>query len=73
MADEIRIAFLLFPHLTQLDLTGPAQVLSRVPGARVEYVAATLDPGAERLRPRARPHRDDPGCRRRGRAGRPRR
>ncbi|MCS5505510.1 DJ-1/PfpI family protein [Curtobacterium flaccumfaciens] len=44
MADEIRIAFLLFPHLTQLDLTGPAQVLSRVPGARVEYGAATLDP-----------------------------
>jgi cyclohexyl-isocyanide hydratase len=44
MADDIRIAFLLFPHLTQLDLTGPAQVLSRVPGARVEYVAATLDP-----------------------------
>ncbi|WIE64009.1 DJ-1/PfpI family protein [Curtobacterium sp. MCLR17_036] len=42
--DEVRIAFLLFPHLTQLDLTGPAQVLSRVPGARVEYVAATLDP-----------------------------
>ncbi|MCC8908445.1 MULTISPECIES: DJ-1/PfpI family protein [unclassified Curtobacterium] len=41
---EIRIAFLLFPGLTQLDLTGPAQVLSRVPGARVEYVAATLDP-----------------------------
>ncbi|MBT1605442.1 DJ-1/PfpI family protein [Curtobacterium flaccumfaciens] len=44
MADDIRIAFLLFPHLTQLDLTGPAQVLSRVPGARVEYAAATLDP-----------------------------
>jgi len=44
MADDTRIAFLLFPHLTQLDLTGPAQVLSRVPGARVEYVAATLDP-----------------------------
>ena len=42
--DEVRISFLLFPHLTQLDLTGPAQVLSRVPGARVEYVAATLEP-----------------------------
>lgn len=41
---EVRIAFLLFPDLTQLDLTGPAQVLSRVPGARVQYVAATLDP-----------------------------
>lgn len=42
--DEVRISFLLFPDLTQLDLTGPAQVLTRVPGARVEYVAATLDP-----------------------------
>jgi cyclohexyl-isocyanide hydratase len=41
---EVRIAFLLFPDLTLLDLTGPAQVLTRVPGARVEYVAATLDP-----------------------------
>ncbi|MBT2503430.1 DJ-1/PfpI family protein [Curtobacterium sp. ISL-83] len=41
---EFRIAFLLFPDLTLLDLTGPAQVLTRVPGARVEYVAATLDP-----------------------------
>ncbi|ROP60804.1 DJ-1/PfpI family protein [Curtobacterium sp. ZW137] len=41
---EVRIAFLLFPDVTQLDLTGPAQVLSRVPGARVQYVAATLDP-----------------------------
>lgn len=41
---EVRIAFLLFPGLTLLDLTGPAQVLTRVPGARVEYVAASLDP-----------------------------
>lgn len=43
---EVRIAFLLFPAVTQLDLTGPAQVLTRVPGARVEYVAATLEPVA---------------------------
>ncbi len=41
---KVRIAFLLFPDLTQLDLTGPAQVLARVPGAAVEYVAADLDP-----------------------------
>jgi cyclohexyl-isocyanide hydratase len=41
---ELRIAMLLFPDITQLDLTGPAQVLTRIPGARVEYVAATLDP-----------------------------
>ena len=41
---EVRIAFLLFPGLTLLDLTGPAQVLSRVPGTSVEYVAATPEP-----------------------------
>lgn len=40
----MRIAFLLYPNLTQLDLTGPAQVLHRLPGASVAYVAATLDP-----------------------------
>lgn len=39
-----RIAFLLYPDLTQLDLTGPAQVLSRMPGAVVDYVAADLAP-----------------------------
>jgi cyclohexyl-isocyanide hydratase len=38
------ISFLLFPQVTQLDLTGPAQVLSRMPGARVELVAKTLEP-----------------------------
>jgi cyclohexyl-isocyanide hydratase len=40
----MRIGFLLYDHLTQLDLTGPAQVLSRMPGARVDYVAATMAP-----------------------------
>lgn len=39
-----RIAFLLFPGLTQLDLTGPAQVLSRLPGASVDFVWDTLEP-----------------------------
>ena len=38
------IAFLLFPGLTQLDMTGPAQILSRMPGAKVHFVWATLDP-----------------------------
>jgi cyclohexyl-isocyanide hydratase len=38
------IVFILFPNLTQLDLTGPAQVLSRVPGARLHYAATTADP-----------------------------
>jgi cyclohexyl-isocyanide hydratase len=31
----LHIGFLLFPYVTQLDLTGPAQILSRVPGAKV--------------------------------------
>jgi cyclohexyl-isocyanide hydratase len=33
-----QIALLLFPGLTQLDLTGPAQFLSRMPGAKVDLV-----------------------------------
>ena len=39
-----RIGFLLFPDITQLDLTGPAQVLSRMPSATLHFVAKTLDP-----------------------------
>lgn len=38
------IVFVLFPNLTQLDLTGPAQVLSRVPDARLHYVAVSAAP-----------------------------
>lgn len=40
----MQIAFLLFPQVTQLDLTGPAQVLSRLPDAKIDLVAKTLDP-----------------------------
>jgi cyclohexyl-isocyanide hydratase len=29
----MNVVFLLFPNITQLDFTGPAQVLSRLPGA----------------------------------------
>jgi cyclohexyl-isocyanide hydratase len=34
----ISIAFLLFPRVTQLDLTGPAQVLSRLGNQRLDLV-----------------------------------
>lgn len=44
MNDPLRIAFLLFPNLTQLDLTAPAQVLARLGDARLDFVAATRDP-----------------------------
>jgi cyclohexyl-isocyanide hydratase len=40
----VKIGFLLFPDITQLDMTGPAQVLSRMPGATLFYVAKSLDP-----------------------------
>jgi len=38
MSERIEIGFLLYPHVTQLDMTGPVQVLSRVPGARVHLL-----------------------------------
>jgi cyclohexyl-isocyanide hydratase len=44
MSAPIHIGFLLFPNLTQLDLTGPAQILGRVPGATVHLVWKTLAP-----------------------------
>jgi transcriptional regulator GlxA family with amidase domain len=40
------IAILLFENLTALDAVGPYEVLSRVPGARVTFVAA--EPGLKR-------------------------
>ena len=35
---------LLFPRLTQLDLTGPYEVFARVPGAEVHLIWKTLEP-----------------------------
>ena len=42
--EPVHIAFLLFPDVTQLDLTGPAQVLSRLGNAKIDLVAKTRDP-----------------------------
>ena len=44
MTTPFRIGFLLWPNLTQLDMTGPAQVLHRMPGAELYYVWKTLAP-----------------------------
>jgi cyclohexyl-isocyanide hydratase len=41
-----RFGFLLFPRLTQLDLTGPYEVLARVPGASVHLIWKTIEPVA---------------------------
>lgn len=44
MTQPFRIGFLLYPGVTQLDMTGPAQVLHRMPGAQVFYVWKTIEP-----------------------------
>ena len=38
------IVFLLFPGITQLDFTAPAQAFSRMPGAKLAGAAKTADP-----------------------------
>jgi cyclohexyl-isocyanide hydratase len=43
MADPFRIVFILYPRLTQLDFTGPYEVLGRMPGA--EILIASKDGG----------------------------
>lgn len=40
----LHIGMLLFPNLTQLDLTGPFEVLVRIPDAQVHLVWKSLDP-----------------------------
>jgi len=45
-APAVTIGFVLFPGLTQLDLTGPWEVLTRMSGARCLLVAETRDPVA---------------------------
>jgi len=43
-AAPTQIVFLLFPGITQLDFTAPAQALSRMPGASLAAAAASRDP-----------------------------
>lgn len=44
LTPTVHIGFLLFPDVTQLDLMGPAQILSRVPGARIHLVWKAIEP-----------------------------
>ncbi len=44
MAGQRRIGMLIFPRMTQLDMTGPYEVLARLPNTVVELVARSLDP-----------------------------
>lgn len=44
MTAVLRIGFVLFPNVTQLDFTGPLQVLSRMPGAQVHLLWKRIEP-----------------------------
>ena len=44
MTAALNIGILIFPKVTQLDATGPAQMLARVPGARIHMIWKTRDP-----------------------------
>jgi cyclohexyl-isocyanide hydratase len=44
MTTPLHIGILIFPKVTQLDATGPAQMLARVPGAKVHMIWKTRDP-----------------------------
>ncbi len=39
-----RAGFLLFPDITQLDLTGPYEVLARLPKAEIHLIWKTIEP-----------------------------
>ncbi|MEA3046336.1 MAG: cyclohexyl-isocyanide hydratase, partial [Sphingomonadales bacterium] len=42
--EPISVACLVYPHVTQLDFTGPAQFLSRLGRTKVDYVWKSRDP-----------------------------
>ena len=44
MTTPLRFGLLLFPRLTQLDMTGPFEVFSRIPGGQVHLVWKTREP-----------------------------
>jgi len=44
MSAPLQIGFLVFPKVTQLDLTGPLQVFSSVPDAKVHLIWKRIEP-----------------------------
>ena len=40
MAAEFPVVFALYPRVTQLDFTGPLEVLARLPAARIVLAAS---------------------------------
>jgi cyclohexyl-isocyanide hydratase len=46
MSTPLQIGLVIFPRVTQLDFTGPLQVFSSVPGAKVHLVWKRIEPVA---------------------------
>ena len=44
MSGPLQIGIVLFPRVTQLDFTGPLQVFSSVPGAKVHLIWKRIEP-----------------------------
>jgi cyclohexyl-isocyanide hydratase len=44
MSTPLQIGLVIFPKVTQLDLTGPVQVFSSVPGAQVHLIWKRIEP-----------------------------
>jgi cyclohexyl-isocyanide hydratase len=44
MSTPLQIGIVLFPRVTQLDFTGPLQVFSSVPGAKVHLIWKRIEP-----------------------------
>ncbi|MBC7890760.1 MAG: DUF952 domain-containing protein [Sphingobacteriaceae bacterium] len=44
ITQPLSVGIVLFPHLTQLDFTGPYDVLARIPDVTIHLVAHALDP-----------------------------
>ena len=40
----MKVAYVLYPDFTALDLVGPYEIISRWPDAQVHFVASTMDP-----------------------------
>src|SRR5205085_1738817 len=44
MSSPLQIGLLVFPRVTQLDFTGPLQVFSSVPGAKLHLIWKRIEP-----------------------------
>ncbi len=38
MSEPLQIGLLIFPRMTQLDMTGPYEAFARIPGAKVHLI-----------------------------------